>query len=683
MATPFLDGVEGAQQWLFAAQGLSEVDEEERLDTITKDPISLADVPVSSDDHVRPITFQTLDNDRKWRSEVRDGKILYRIAPHPTYVRVDDQIVRRESCSPQDARKAKALMVPQITTVIYERGVIQPDHLDMFHVILSLMYKRYEDTGVASGIVETTKVEIAKILGASPNGHLSKSVDEALQTLSGFRMFKSYLAPKEGEPGFGLITTHEIHQMGAFFTNTKVELYGGGSGPGGGRSPDVISVDVNPGYVRSMVGDRTDRMYVTHSLNLTQNLQHGIRWKRQMHRMIDARIDHTGRFQIPLYELWLSCLGGNERDVDASNPSRWRKIKHKIMATLREWESTGYLDKVQTFRRAPMGAMGALAGGGDVALKMDGMELTVPAYNPLLTKKGLLEWISCEAGPNFHSGRLQNRPTFARELVRASLSDERGAEKLVKELGADFVVDVSFKRMKRFLTLLGERSNRLRAVAWLSEAYPVPTRIEQVTMVHAERTRVLQSRAKGLPLETGRLAAHAARRQRIVMRRATEVMEGVDIHDLYTNRTPAVHRLAIEVVACYALALDRVIAERQETRSVLNDEYRLVHPESESVFQQVKGAAREIAIRAGSLLTWYEQMACRISENAPARFGQPLPAEVNARMMGLFPEPFSIIYQMGQAGRCEWERHLAGIYRMRLWERMMEQDKMDEVDPPQ
>jgi hypothetical protein len=436
-----------------------------------------------------------------------------------------------------------------------------------------------------------------------------------------------------------------------------------------------------------MSGDRTERMYLMRNFNLTQNLKHVIHWKRQLHSMLDARLDHLGRFQMPLYELWVSCLGGSERDLDEKKKEKWRKVRWKILTTLREWETTGYVAKVTAFTRNaqenPLAEPGV-----EMLVKSDGAEFSVPAFNTAVFKGGLVEWVSCEAGPNFLAERPDNRPDFARKLVRATIEDRHTADRIFKELGADYIVDHAYKRMKSLLTMLGERSNRLPAVDWLSRSYPMPTRDSMVRTVYAERNRLLQAKALGRMPDVTMDAPLAERRTRVSHAAILRHAGDVDLQDLFERDEHPENPAVAEVLACYKLALDRVIAEKQESRELLRAEYRQLYPERQSDFQQIALAAKEIALKAGGLMAWFAHFGQRISDkktlpslHVPVFGERHLVPEIQNFATRRFREATVLVYEMSQQNRSAWEQELANFFRMRLAEACLEEQYLDLKDP--
>ncbi len=650
---------------------LNEVDH--RSEVYTQDIIHMADVPVAADTHVRKILVVTIDKDGNRRQEERDGKILYRVGPHPTHVQVGERTLKREDLAEgRDHERAKPIMCNMIVTVIYERGVVQHDHVDIMHSLLSKMYDRYINTSIASGIVHTTKHDIAEFLAVDNSGRHAQTVEDALHTLQGLRVIKTYIPPEEGQPGHGVVPATTL-SMGGIIVNYKIDKYAGGAAGRGGRRPDVITVDMNPALVRAMCGETKERPYLMRVLNYTKNAQHVIRWKRQLHRMIESRLESTGRFQMPLVEIWISCLGGSLRDLDPVKPGRWRKVRWKILEALRAWEATGYVEKVTPFHKQH-------AGDGidrkDFTIRTDDSEITVPSASPDVVRNRLTEWVYCEPGPEFYAGRPQNKPAFARYLL-AALVERDQVDRLLKAHGIDFIVDLAHKRMKHFITLLGDRTIRLSAQQWLREAYQVPARAHIVQLYLEEANRRDQAQSLGLPPGAEIQAKHYQRRHRLVQVRFKGVVSAADILRMHEEKIEPKDKAGIEVMTCLQMAIDQVIANNNLSRDILSLDHRLIKKDYEADYQAVMATALEVAIQAAGMRLWFEERAT--SADVPT-FGENVSAATRQAIARLFPEPMSMVLQMTAPGRPQIEAHVGQVLRQRLIERYLEEVALDQLE---
>ncbi len=648
-------------------------EEDHRSDVYTQDIIHMADVPVAADTHVRKILVVTIDKDGNRRQEERDGKILYRVGPHPTHVLVGDRIVKRDDlATTRDFESAKPLMCNLIVTVIYDRGVVQHDHVDIMHSLLSTMYERYVNSGATGGVVHTTKHEIADFLAVDNSGRHAQTVEDALQTLQGLRVIKSYIPPEEGQPGHGLVPATTL-SMGGIIVNYRIEKYAGGAAGRGGRRPDVITVDMNPALVRAMCGETKERPYLMRVLNYTQNAQHVIRWKRQLHRMIESRLESTGRFQMPLVEIWISCLGGSLKDLDPAKPGRWRKVRWKILETLRAWEGTGYLEKVTPFHKQ---ASPSDADHKDITIRTDDSEITVPSTSPDVVRNRLTEWVYSEPGPEFYAGRPQNKPAFARYLLAVAVERDQ-IDRLLKAHGVDFIVDIGHKRMKHFISLLGDRTIRLNAQQWLHQHAQVPARAHLVQLHLEEANRRRQNITLGQPPLAEIQARHFQRRARLVQQRFKAVVRGMDFVRMYEDRIEPKDKIGAEVLTCLQMAIDMVIATSNLSRDILSIDHRMINADFASSYQSVMETALEVAVQSAGMRLWFEE---RASDPALPAFGASVSVAMRQAIAKVFPEPMALVLQMTGNGRSQIEQHIGLIYRQRLLERHLEDLALDRLE---
>ena len=388
-----------------------EATSEERADIITTDPVFLSDVPILGDDTVRPIEIRTRGVDGDMRTELRDGKILHRKGPHPTYVQVGNTVMERDKVRPAELARAKALMTDVVTTVIYNKGVVEQAHLDVFFAFAHLMYEHYTQTGIASGKVTATRPQICSIIGLHRSARAYKMIELALDSLTGLEVTK-YFQPPETGPGVGILA-QRVERLGNLLAGFKYDRTVSASGLG--RHASAITVEINPLLVRAMCGQAESRHHVVRSLNLTQNMKHVQAWKRQLDRTLQQRLER-GHFIMPLRELWISCLGGNAKDIDPAHPERWRKKRWQILRTMKEWETSGFLDNVRCYARrktpdpkshdatdpaeAESDATTTCAKRGITLTGVDGIG-TFTVDLPGVDSTVGTEWIECDRGPEF------------------------------------------------------------------------------------------------------------------------------------------------------------------------------------------------------------------------------------------------------------------------------------------
>lgn len=648
---------------------------------IARDPLFTYDVPLANDEHVREIPMTVVDRDGLRREVTKVGKVLYRVGPHPDWVLASGEVMRREKAVELGV-KYEALMLPFITTITYDNGVVQHMHIDAFHALTSELTTVYANTGKADGQVVITKERIAEILKVEHNGRLGKIVEEALETLSGIRVVKTYPAPAEGQPGHGIIPT-VTKQMGAWIVNKTIERYSGLASSKGGRKPDRIIVDLNQAFARAMTGDRSERSYLTRGFNLRQRLRYQIAWKKQLMGVIEGRLDVAGRFQIPMDELWVDVLGLSASDLDPAHPERRRKVRWKLLQALREREATGYLVNARIVQRKRGGTSEMQVAAGDTVIKVDDgkTEMTVPGRRMnASTQSDMVDWVECDEGPTFLMNRPMMRPAFARKILNATCVNGKMQEEMLKDFGLDAILDIGYRRLKHFCNLVGDRVRRLPIEAWLSENYPKAQRMEIVRGLVKDHNYRVNQRALGRGADEDVPAEHDARRQRVI--RAHLNRHAVDLDfKIYVNQdVEPKGDVGAEVVQCFRLALRQLMHEGQMSENVLSEEHRIVDPKLARQFDELVARAGDIGTQAAGMVLWFRKVEKRCEERLPA-LGEKWPDDLRRMVATKFPEVWGLMLELTSAGRKPWEQHMGRIYQQRVGERYVEGELLREFDP--
>ena len=339
--------VTAVQQSLFS--DLPIIDDDRDIDVrtmVTKDLVHLTDAPIACGDNLMRLNIE-IDVNGKKELTTRFGKIGMRAAPHPHFVRVGEHLVSRQDVYAKGIKNYKEVFVNSVTTVIYQNGTVTPFHSDVLHVLLKRLYDDWKHTGSRSGKVQTSRMEILDTLGLPSNGRYCKQVYDALNTLQGLTVCKLYRKPNDEHSSN---IPDVVQSIGGIITNYEV-MKGAASTGTVGRKADVIVVDFNPGIVRAMTGEGSQREWVMRSLNLSNTLKHKVPWKRQLYRMIDSRFERIGRFNMPLMEIWVGCLGKNADSI--KDPKQWKEAKRMIVAFFRELKATGYISTLSFTPEGP------------------------------------------------------------------------------------------------------------------------------------------------------------------------------------------------------------------------------------------------------------------------------------------------------------------------------------------
>lgn len=642
----------------------------------TTDSLFLADVPVA---HNQEQALQVFDVNGGGRIP---GKVLFTQGPHPTYVVLDKQVIKRADVAPEDRAKTRALMTSVVTTVLYSHGPIQTTHYDVARVLLEMKRQDWLETGSSSTWVTTTKTAIADRLKQDLNGQLSKAITEALTTLQGLSVTKIYRAPELGEIGHGIASDIK-ESMGSIVINYRIEERAGGTSALGGRRYDIIQVELNAALVRAMTGQlgANERQWLLRSLDFERNLRHRTAWQRQLDSMIDARFDTSGYFQMPLYELWVHRLGKPASDF--SKPEKARKVRFMINKTLKEWEKTGFIEnlviaprnglKVRLKKDVASVKLTAI----DVPIDVKDFKGTLRVDMPAGDSPALNEWVSCEPGHAFWEGLRHKRPQFAREILAATVADAKQREQLLVKYTAEFVIDTAYERLKRICRDLGDRRDRLPVARWLGGEYPQPNRSHQVHMVLVELGRRAEAARVGEQYRTIDAPLYD-RRQRAVSERMSVKLERakLSLADLAERETKPEEADIQELVACYRLAFEHEVKRTGFARAA-DELLRITNPEVDKAYRLMAEDATKVAIRAGGMIAWYKFVSEQVAKRIPAA-GPTKDQLISAAKR--FPKAMGLCVEMTQASSGQWEAHVGQLFQRRLVEFWIEDLELEALE---
>ena len=648
-------------------------------DIHTKDLISLTDVPLSNDDHVRMIEVMVPGVDGRLEAQKKHGKILHRRGPHPSMVMVKGQFVHRDDASALTG-DVKSVMVDFTTVITYEGGVVLPIHNDVLHALISIWHARYRETGISSNQIKTTKADVARLLGIGINQRSRQSIEDALATIRGVTITKNYESPE----GASSVNGSRLEVIGGIISNYTIDRHNN-DGRGGRRS-DTITVDFNQALVRAMCGDDTaQRPWIVRSLNLSKNLAYQTPWKRQLHRMVETRLDYQGRFQMPLRELWVECLGGSEEDPCVAN--RWRTIRFRIKEVFDEWVQS---DWIKYFEWIPPRNGGAkkpkLAAGCDMNITLnEGKQGRVTvAHRRQNDEEG--GWVRCEAGSAFSAGMGMRKNSLAWDLAKATTDSGTQAEQLLKKLGKDLVIDIAYGRLKSLITHMGERLMRLDIPLWLSPTYPVPDRLHVVRMAFRS-WKFSRMQAEGSNLEAPFPAPFHDRRcalQDSIVRKKLAKYKTTDFLTIKENPESGIDpSLLSEVSLCTKLAVDLYLENSNGlSRTILDESNRIGDASLEREYQNLASATREIAASSAMALLWYKRIAAKPQIMELPNFGRNSPGRIKLLTSASkrLPEAFSLVKVLQEPDRNPWEAHVGSLLERRLFERIIEEDELAEVE---
>jgi hypothetical protein len=204
-----------------------------------------------------------------------------------------------------------------------------------------------------------------------------------------------------------------------------------------------------------------------------------------------------------------------------------------------------------------------------------------------------------------------------------------------------------------------------------------------VVQIHfANFNRRTQAQKNGKLFEEGPSSPLSDRRDMIAKRAIDNILKHIDLHSHYVNGTESDNPTTREAVACYRIALDRVMVDAEESREILNAEYRELHPESVKTFEQVVSRARDIALSAAAQLLYFQHVKLHISKAPEApKFGVPLYPELSSFINSRFPEAARLVYELSSPAHSPWEHEVAQFLRLRLAQAALEERFLDQRDP--
>ena len=681
------------QQTLFDVIGtpsdnrsLSNMDDEDLIDdhqdVITRDMIYLADVAVAQDNHVKMLEVSVPGlHGREIR--IKPGKIFFRMGPHPEVVSIGGTIVPRNSVTKAADRSiAKPVMCSVITTILYDNGVVQNLHIDVLHAILSIWHKRYKDTGASSGSLSITKNEIADILKITKNGHTRQAIEDALETVQGLSIAKLYVPPADCP------AEQRYERIGGIISNFTINKSAGGVSPKGGARPDVIKIDLNPALVRALCGDVTDRPWILKPLNLTRNLSLQSVWKRQLERAMLARFGVTGYFQIPLAELWENVLGQSAEDRK-SFPS-WRKVRWKLKKCFKEWEDSGLIAnvswEVKGNRRRTRDDGTSDTEDRTVSVDVTGKDSLV-TVNPPPTSTKPEEWVRCEPGPEYLSEhRSQSKIGFATQIARATCDTDAQVDSLLGKIDSEHIIEVGYRRLRKLVTGIGDRIDRLRVANWLSPNFPVPTRYFAVMQTWKERQRK-QRGEETRDMTSEFPAPFATRRTLLITRIIGSAFTAIDIPRLDDDQEYLLScaestanvtvQTLTEVVECYRIALNQLVTNTAKLhKDIIDPAFRIANPAMENDWRLIAQEAALIATRSAAQVLWFNQLASRDAIRKLPAVGEKIPSTLSIGMAQRYSEPWNLAYDMMRPDSSLWETYVGSIYMRRLTERYVEENEI-------
>jgi len=645
----------------------------------TKDLISLSDVPVSTGEHVKLIEVEVLVGEGRYEIQKKHGKILHRRGPHPSVVRIGNKIIPRDAASEMGG-DIKPVMINYTTIITYEGGVVLPIHHDVLLVLIGMWHARYRDTGITSSQIETTKAQIACRLGVGVNQRTRQYIEDALLTIRGVTVTKHYDSPD----GTEVVAGSRIEVIGGIISNFSVDRHGEGSNS---RSKsDNIMVEFNGGLIRAMTGATEERQWNVRTFNLTRNLSYQTAWKRQLARMAETRLDYSGRFQIPLRELWVDCLGGNEADTLTS--ANWRLIKHRIKLVFEDWLAADWIKNLEW--NSSTRDYGVVSSGEeDASTSNMGVGLVGGRKGhvriPRRRRVNDGGWVRCEAGPAFTAGMGLRKSSLAMDLARATTDSVSQAESLLKAHSKDFIIDVAYGRLKHLITHMGDRLTRLDIPHWLSPMYPVPDR-QRVVLVAFRSRRLVQAQSQFGPAPSPVPAPFFDRRLellRSVTKAKTTKITTNDLLDETSVIEGMDQALLTEMRACCAVAIDlHLEVSTGLSREILSAENRINDPAAERAFEDLVKSAREVALDSALLLLWYRRLADQVVMKTIPTLGRNSIDRVKllASAKRRLPEAYKLIHNMQAPDRLPWEAHVGSLLELRMLERVVEEDEIAELE---
>lgn len=680
---------ERGQQDIFAIE-----DESSDISVIVPSEVSaptllfLSDLTLSNDSHVQQIPISLPDKNGELVQTTRPGKVLHRMAPHPHYQVVQEK-GQRKVYHVDDIKKlgikGEAIMVRQVTTILYNLGVLQPGHDTIFDAILRLWHQRWLATRNDSPKIVVTYTELAKAVNQALNGRFYKFVDEAINALGGLHVQRHHMRPKDED-------------LAAHVQEATPRLYGlisaSDSAKGastGGRRPNAISITLNPELTNALRGGNSERPWIVANYNYTRNLSYsGQRWRAQLHKVTEVRLAsrHKKSMRIPLLELWIECLGCDRSIQD--DPAKWRKYKWRIVKCLREWEKTGYLQNVQLVSRSNI----YFKYGHTFVEEEKGEKVVIPidfgaaskGTMSLKLRDELLEnaeelW--CERGPNFWEGKPQRTPEAAMTVLKASGTSAESIPKLLKQLGEEHILNIGRGHQRSIIYEMGDREDRTTTAGWLAPMVPIPTAQHAVHTTAIDEQRRDQHRQRG-ELFRPPPSEHAELRERIVSALIMEKMKKLEqpLEIFYEERNAPEEPQLREIHTCFRLAVQRMMKENQISEDVLDAHTRNHMPEVSKQFTDLCIESMPIAAAAAGVRLWLDslqkEVIKRLGKNdCLAAVSGRLSADIESKVRTYFPGSSNIVFELTRPSNHQWEQQMGYIFKLRLVERVIEGEKLD------
>ena len=628
-------------------------------DFLTRDIISITDVPISNIGEVEIIDVIVPGVDGSHITLSKPGKIVWRKSPHPTLVQVGDRICSRDSIAKGVA--TKPVMVPVITTILYEGGIVIPAHCDVLYIIIGLWLARYNSTGNANGKVETSVAEIASHLGVWVQGRTRQMIRDATETIRGLTIIKQYASPEnltfEGASNYiGQVgQRHEV--ISGILLNTVLEAQ-----HAGGRISDKIIIDLNPALVRAMTGHSIERPWITRGFNFTKNLTYKSPWRRQLARVMEARLELNGRFQMPIIELWVSVLGNDEMSVFGKN---WKMILSRIKEVFDEWLEMGWIKNFNWDTRYPKGK------------ELEEFKKCMGNGSKIIGDISYFEmggWVRCETGSLFGVSKGLGKSVFAKDLALATTDTPVQATALLKEFGNQFIIDIAYGRLKSLLSDIGRRITRLEISSWYGPVYPVPNRM------HVARTNFRMMRHG--EIEAGSVVGKFDKKvseyaQMVVAKKVQSISIDEILNDQAVCTVDTPPTVFDEYVLCVKCALECYLEMNEGIpHKIFDVMVRVGNKHLSDIYDRLIEVIRQVAIITASQQLW----TVKISERADILSARK--PELRRLMIGriekLYPASVGIIQQSQMQGRTLWENHIGVILEQRLVEHYLEENYLSE-----
>ena len=607
----------------------------------TKDLTSLADVPVSSEKNIRMLQRTLVGPEGSEITVETPGKVIMRRAPHPEYVKLQGDVVHREKLTDKTRSLATPIMVDQVTTVLYSNGVVTPFHMDVFHALLHMALDRWQ-RGLAVDRITTTRSEVLKVISSVKNGKSVNGINDALKTLSGLSISKDFDPLGKDAPGLrsayhlgGIIANYEIHERAA--TNAR-------------GAPDLIVVEFNPQIIKALKFGSDQVHWSLRTLNLTKTIKITENWKRQFYRLLDSRFQQTGQLLIPARELWIGCLGNDERDAITSD--RWRQARFRLRTALDEFVQSGYISRYEFQSRAlpRKKKVGMEDEPTKLTVKMGSEKVDVVA-SATYTLDEESEWILAIPGPAFFAEGPKRARDFAADVVAALLGVPRAgrqvpkpspetAEGIVAVLGDQAVLGDTSDRMKAAILEVGDLYRRMPQTEWLSESYPMAPLNFLVSLFHTDyeqqvSARVLGDGARGPNPRywASRMALVSQGIPRFLASRGTDLAKVIDgfhreENDGDSSPAPSVAVMPVyfekgkvsleEITTTTHLMTEILLRRRQCDGRLRNRHVRTGDPALASDFASLRTTVAAVATQALGVLVWQGVMSERVAQDLKA-----------------------------------------------------------------